>query len=197
MLFMALDGQTQKIVDEVCGQNVYRQLIHVVPEFFERFVLLQMVPKPGDKQHAHYPHIVLLEEKIRASTDPLYVVGETVDLQYHLGDLCQQGLYVLVSPLHIRTPRLGAFDETDELFTSRPYDSLVIAEVPADGISHFGEPDVFYAHSARLSGGREIHHGGLSFRNFSEGICKLYVHFAFVPRKEEGRESTFINRFTS
>ncbi|MFH1063538.1 MAG: hypothetical protein V1729_00490 [Candidatus Woesearchaeota archaeon] len=181
---MAIDEETRKILSEVMGPNVLRQLTTAVPDFFDdKYLITKLVEKPLDQQMRGYPLAKLLEPETVASTHPGCPPGTIIDVDVLLPELMDDGYNVSLSPTRIR-----AYMTDDNTLEMGPIDSLVIAQFPKTGKS-FEDVQVFYRNGARLYGGKSIGYGPLNRSKYFEGSGRLNVHFAFTPQKEEERRT--------
>jgi hypothetical protein len=191
---MPLDEETQRIAEEVMGTNVLRQLGMAVPDFWDKdYMIVRMVPKPEDQQSRHFPFVVALEPKVMASKNPRYPVGRLIGFGHEMMDAVREGYNLAVSPNEIRGNWIVR--HKPKFLDEEPRDRLVCAEVEL-GEHGFAGPDVFYEHAGHLVHGREILYGHLNEENFSVGVCRCNIHFAFVqkgetPRKIMAMEKTF------
>lgn len=186
---MSLDEETKKIVLEVMGPNVFKQLTVVESGFFDgKYIVAKLVKKPKEKRPSIIP-VTYLEPKVFASTHPVYKVGSILDSLDILSDIIREDYNLSISPIEIRRGMVGK-----EILEEGPEDGLVIAEISKES-EGFGNPRVFYANAAFLSGGCEISSGRLEKTDFFKASSKFYVHFAFVPQKSgKKRESVYIDK---
>ena len=176
---MTLDATTQQILNEVMGPNVLRQIELIVPDFFDgKYIITKMVPK--DDQPT--PLVKYLKTQVVASSDPKYAPGTDLDVHDELGALVREGYNITVHPPRIRDHGTDAYT-----LESSPHDRVAIAEAETE--DGWNNPRVFYANRASIYGGKNIRFGALEESDWSMAVCRCNVHFAFVPKGEEKRES--------
>lgn len=187
---MSLDEETKRIVLEVMGPNVLKQLTTVVPDFFDKdYVLTRLVEKPREEQPPGYPYVKLMEPKVVASTHPQYPIDTIIRVDEVLTDLIRDGYNVTVSPDSVSK---GTY-YSDEILEEAPMHNIAIAEVAKDQ-QGFGKPDAFYTHGAKLRDFIPIGWGELSKSDFFEATGYA-IHFAFIPagEKERGKAAILDN----
>lgn len=180
-----MDPRILNQIDEIMGLNVLRQIVTVVPDFFDGgYIVTNLVPKPKEEQSKH-GMVKYLEPKIVVSTHPRYKANSRVDVEDKLAELTKKGFNVTISPERIRN-----FSTDSKTLGEYPCDNLVIAQVPSDE-KGFGNPYVFYDQDSYLGRGWKIGFGQLPKGELYQGLRYL-THFAFVPQGEEKRKSCFI-----